>query len=1064
MSMRTRIRGMTAWVNLRLNPYNQLMSNVLMDLLSGTGMKYLIESITGRDIGKLDSMDGLSQQQLQTRVEWVVEELKQCDVLPHDVYVDPRMFAMRSADHVFDLLWRLISHDCWFLWERVEYLQHEDQDVITQVPFKWTPDPPPYKKKKNKAKKSLLTGFGASAVMDDLEDSSSPDMNWIKFPKSEFMKNFKKKKVDPGKFPSPDVCILEMVNTQLKKTSEGKNLYCYGLGDLVDSRVLCALVNSFVPNTFTTDLLLNDRWTINLALRSAEKMFYAETPFDSEDLVEADGMAVASYFTFFFMVAYKYRQCQIVVERIDWIGRLIRECNHELEKFPPIVSNMQELQRRKELKSQIERHKEEIEKMVRRFDVEYCRRWVDHVQETQLEVRNYIRECIRNRFDYVTIPRNITINDLCLSYVINLSLSNGSGFYLSDAREMLTEGRHLVLRHKDTGEFLDDFTSKNKPSIKQILGLPKTNAVEINPLHYPQYEFYYEAPSRNKHLKAGTVFLYQVFPGNTSNWQRMFIKAARENEIETVEKMITFFKNNPSFINSKEPKTGHTALHHAARHGHFDIVRLLLESGANVDAKNNFRCTPIYSAIEGLQRQVAHLFIEWGCNVHTKNAKKLTPFEVVKNDEFRQFLVGLYEHYSSIVPKIMKGDKELMEKVIRDHISGKKEFCCLRSRCINGSTLLHTASYYGYQDIIKDLLQLRVDINLQDYKGAAPLHRAKDHETMLILMDNGANISAEDAEGNTCLHVKCYGEIEKPSEMDCIELLLAREASPVKRNNRSLLPIHCCAMQGRVDAMKLLLDYDKGDSILKSLNNESDRNPPSLLHLALANDFLSCAEWMINKGFHFKDKEVDILLRRLLTEQIKVSDRALAVDFLLHNGADPNPIYPGGNSSLHYAASLSGSTDVLELLLSYEAEVDVLNNDGSSPLMFACQANNQYAACVLINNGANVRQKNIHGLTAFDHIIDFEEWIHSGYFSDEITARLKAYSLKHSRDLIRAITKRVKPMSGPRGDAPHSALTLASGSRRSSPANWSRSPISERSPLSITSPLTVLPAIGSSTM
>lgn len=28
------------------------------------------------------------------------------------------------------------------------------------------------------------------------------------------------------------------------------------------------------------------RWTINLALKTAENMFYADTPFDSEDLVE----------------------------------------------------------------------------------------------------------------------------------------------------------------------------------------------------------------------------------------------------------------------------------------------------------------------------------------------------------------------------------------------------------------------------------------------------------------------------------------------------------------------------------------------------------------------------------------------------------------------------------------------------------------------------------------------------------------------------------------------------------------------------------------------------------
>ena len=54
------------------------------------------------------------------------------------------------------------------------------------------------------------------------------------------------------------------------------------------------------------------------------------------------------------------------------------------------------------------------------------------------------------------------------------------------------------------------------------------------------------------------------------------------------------------------------------------------------------------------------------------------------------------------------------------------------SRCINGSTLLHTASYYGYQNIVKDLLQLRVDVDLRDYKGATPLHRAKDLETMQV--------------------------------------------------------------------------------------------------------------------------------------------------------------------------------------------------------------------------------------------------------------------------------------------------------------------------------------------
>ena len=37
-------------------------------------------------------------------------------------------------------------------------------------------------------------------------------------------------------------------------------LHIQSLEDLTDSRVLCALINSFVPDTFTTEVLLNDRY------------------------------------------------------------------------------------------------------------------------------------------------------------------------------------------------------------------------------------------------------------------------------------------------------------------------------------------------------------------------------------------------------------------------------------------------------------------------------------------------------------------------------------------------------------------------------------------------------------------------------------------------------------------------------------------------------------------------------------------------------------------------------------------------------------------------------------
>lgn len=43
-SLRTRINGFTAWINLRLSPSGVFLHNVLEDILKGKNMKILLES------------------------------------------------------------------------------------------------------------------------------------------------------------------------------------------------------------------------------------------------------------------------------------------------------------------------------------------------------------------------------------------------------------------------------------------------------------------------------------------------------------------------------------------------------------------------------------------------------------------------------------------------------------------------------------------------------------------------------------------------------------------------------------------------------------------------------------------------------------------------------------------------------------------------------------------------------------------------------------------------------------------------------------------------------------
>ena len=77
------------------------------------------------------------------------------------------------------------------------------------------------------------------------------------WPDSDLFKSYKSKL--PDKYPRADDCILELVNSHLRRTQEGQKLTVSSVEDMADHRVLCCLVNSFVPFTFTSEVLPNDR-------------------------------------------------------------------------------------------------------------------------------------------------------------------------------------------------------------------------------------------------------------------------------------------------------------------------------------------------------------------------------------------------------------------------------------------------------------------------------------------------------------------------------------------------------------------------------------------------------------------------------------------------------------------------------------------------------------------------------------------------------------------------------------------------------------------------------------
>ena len=97
-----------------------------------------------------------------------------------------------------------------------------------------------------------------------------------------------------------------------------------------------------------------------------------------------------------------------------------------------------------------------------------------------------------------------------------------------------------------------------------------------------------------------------------------------------------------------------------------------------------------------------------------------------------------------------------------------------------------------------------------------------------------------------------------------------------------------------------------------------------------------------------------------------------AVENYIDSGGDVNyqdffPVLGDGRSMLHEAAS-GGLLDVVKLLLSRGADINLLSLSLQSPIWEACSADETESALYLISAGADVNSRNVGGYTPLGRV------------------------------------------------------------------------------------------------
>ncbi|KAM6466332.1 rabankyrin-5 isoform 1-T1 [Liasis olivaceus] len=425
--------------------------------------------------------------------------------------------------------------------------------------------------------------------------------------------------------------------------------------------------------------------------------------------------------------------------------------------------------------------------------------------------------------------------------------------------------------------------------------------------------------------------------------------------------------------------------------GMHTIAAQLLGSGASINDTMSDGQTLLHMAIQRRDSKSALFLLEHQADISVRTQDGETALQLAIKNQLPLVVDAICTRGADMSVPDEKGNPPLwlaLENNLEDIASTLVRHGCDStcwgpgpSGCLQ--TLLHRAIDENNEQIACFLIRSGCDVNSPRQPGAngegdeeahdrqTPLHLAACwglEETVQCLLEFGANVNAQDAEGKTPIHVAIINQHNV-----IIQMMISHSAIQLNlRDRQGLTPFACAMTYKNNKAAEAILKREPGAA------EQVDNKGRNFLHLAVQNSDIESVLFLISVQADVNSRVQDtskltplhlavqagseIIVRNLLLAGAKVNelnkhrqtalhlaaqqDLPTICSVLLENGVDFAAVDENKNNALHLAVMQGRLSNIRVLLTECTIDAEAINARGQSPMHVLGQYGKENAAAI----------------------------------------------------------------------------------------------------------------------